>query len=374
MANNTFIRKCGTDLNNKNLEELNGDRFRINALRTEQSWLNYRTKLSTLSIEQPVLTIPVVVHIVYNDESQNIPNSRVYSQIDVLNSDFRKKNSDRHKVPDVWKNISADSRIEFMLAKRDPTGNKTDAITRTKTNFNQFLYGNDVHGKPLPEKIKSTKDGGKDPWDTSRYLNIWVCNIAEQKVKEDGQLVIEEDLLGYAQFPNRGGPETDGVVINHVCFGINPDQNAFGLGRTTTHEVGHWLDLRHIWGDDFFSEDSDNPRACLKPDNIPDTPNQKGYNAGKPTFPSMEHACYNTGPNGTMFMNYMDYTHDDSMYMFTRGQCARMYHTLSTSRSTLLRSTALKCPVEESHLESFRKLPPKVFNGIDSFVEVEKIL
>lgn len=372
LDNNNLVRRCGTDFNNKNLQKLKGERFKMNALRREQNWLNYLSTLSTLSIEQPVLTIPVVVHIVYNNELQNIPDSRVYSQLDILNYDFRKKNSDRHKVPDVWKNLTADSRIEFMLAKRDPAGNKTNAITRTKTDIDLFLDGEDINGDPLPQKIKSTKDGGRDPWDTTRYLNIWVCNIALQYV-EDGQL-IRSGLLGYAQFPDTGGPETDGVVINYQTFGINPDENAYGLGRTATHEVGHWLDLRHIWGDDFNALDPDNPMACLGPDNIPDTPNQKGSNRGRPQFPATEHSCHDTGPNGTMFMNYMDYSYDDCMYMFTRGQCARMYSILKGSRSTLLNSTVLRCPDEESQLETLRKLPSKVYNGIDSVVEVEKIL
>lgn len=372
MENNNNIVICGTDLHNRNLEKLYGDRFRINALRTEQNWLNYRSTLSTLSIDQPVLTIPVVVHIVYNDESQNIPNSRVYSQLDVLNNCFRMKNSDRHDVPDVWKNIAADSRIELMLAKRDPAGNITDAIIRTRTDIDRFIYGEDINGNPLAEKIKSTNDGGRDPWDTTRYLNIWVCKIGLQYV-QDGQLVISNNLMGYAQFPNRE-PKTDGVVMNYLAFGINPDVGAIGTGRITTHEVGHWLGLRHIWGDDYNAEDPNNPMACLGPDNIPDTPNQKGPNRGKPTFPSTEHSCPDSGSNGTMFMNYMDYSDADILNIFTRGQCARMYNTVLTSRSALLQSTALRSADEESQLENLRKLPPKVFNGIDSLVEVEKVL
>ena len=372
MKDDTLIRKCGTDQHNKNLQKLYGERFRINALRTEQSWLKHVSTLSILSIEQPILTVPVVVHIVYNKDSQNIPDSRIYSQLDVLNNDFRKKNIDRDKVPNIWNNISSDSRIEFMLARRDPDGNNTNAITRTKTDIDLFLDGEDINKEPLPEKIKSTRDGGRDPWDTTRYLNIWVCNIASQQVNEDGQLV-QKGLLGYAQFPNRE-PKTDGVLINYRSFGINPNEKQYGLGRTTTHEVGHWLDLRHIWGDDFNEQDPDNPMACLGPDNIPDTPNQKGPNFKKPKFPSRTHSCPNTGSNGTMFMNFMDYTDDDSMYMFTRGQCARIYFVLSEFRSTLLQSTALRCPKEESHLEILRKLPHKVFNGIDSIVEVEKLL
>jgi hypothetical protein len=362
-----LTRGCGFDLYRKILLEKDGERFRTNMKREEQNWLRFASTLSRVSIEQPVVTIPVVVHIVYNKENQNLPDPRIYSQVEVASNDFRKKNTDKNKVPDVWKDIAADARIEFMLARRDPEGNPTNAITRTRTDIDQFVVGTDQDGKPYPENIKSTNIGGKDPWDTTRYLNIWVCNI---RLELDG---VPRDLLGYAQPPG-ADPKTDGVVIYYDAFGINVNRPDFGLGRTVTHEVGHYLGLKHIWGDDFNALDPDNPEACEGPDNIQDTPNQKGSNHGKPTFPSLEHSCPNTGPNGTMFMNYMDYTHDDSMYMFTLGQTARMRATLSDTRSTLVQPNVLRCPKEESHLEHLRILPPKVYNGVDSVVEIEKLL
>jgi hypothetical protein len=358
-------RGCGFDQYRKDLLSIDGERFKANVKRVEQDWLEYASTLSRVSIEQPVVTIPVVVHIVYNKETQNLPNSRIYSQIEVLNNDFRRKNTDKDKVPAVWKDISADARIEFMLARRDPEGKPTDAITRTRTDIDQFVYGTDQDRRRHPQKIKSTDQGGKDPWDTTRYLNLWVCNIRREV---NGEPVGQ--LLGYAQPPGLR-PETDGIIIYYDVFGININQPKFALGRTTTHEVGHYLGLYHIWGDNSDFEDN----VCSNGgDNIQDTPNQREDNRDKPTFPSMDQSCPDTGPNGTMFMNYMDYTDDDSMYMFTLGQAARMRSVLSNSRSTLLQPNVLRCPEEESHLENIRKLPPNLYNGIDSVVGIEDLL
>ena len=159
--------------------------------------------------------------------------------------------------------------------------------------------------------MKSTTSGGVNPWPTDRYLNIWVCNLGG-------------GLLGYAQFP--GGPaQTDGVVITHRGFGTTGTAAApFKLGRTTTHEIGHYLNLRHIWAD---TED------CSASDFVADTPNAEGPNFGKRTFP---HVSCSNAPNGDMFMNYMDYVDDDSMFMFTTQQVARMQTMLDGPRKKLV--------------------------------------
>src|SRR5215212_7254010 len=293
-------RGCGFDQYRKDLLSIDGERAKANVRRVEQDWLQYASTLSRVSIEQPVLTIPIVVHIVYNNEAQNLPDSGIQSQIEVLNNDFRRKNTDKDKVPAVWKDIAADTRIEFMLARRDPEGNPTNAITRTRTDIDQFVYGTDRDGRRYPQKIKSTEQGGKDPWDTTRYLNLWVCNIRQER-----RGVSVGQLLGYAQFPALR-PETDGIVIYYDVFGKNVNQSQFGLGRTTTHEVGHYLGLYHIWGDN--SDFNENNLCSTGGDNIEDTPNQREDNFGKPTFPSTDQSCHDTGSNGTMFINYMDYT------------------------------------------------------------------
>ena len=247
-------------------------------------------------------TIPVVVHVVYRNDHQNISNAQIQSQIRILNQDFRMKNRDRTKLPDVFKPLHSDTRIQFKLATKDIFGNATSGITRTRTSVPSFSFD---------EGVKSSRTGGADPWPTKRYLNIWVCNLG------DG-------LLGYAQFP--GGPRaTDGVVILYTAFGNTGAARApFDRGRTTTHEVGHWLNLFHIWGDD--------GTGCRGSDNCPDTPNQASENYGEPTFP---HVSCNNGPNGDLFMNYMDYVDDKAMFMFTAGQATRMNATLNGPRKQL---------------------------------------
>jgi hypothetical protein len=246
-----------------------------------------------------LVTIPVVVHVLWRRERENISDAQVKSQLDVLNRDFRAKNPDRSKAPAAWKSLVSDANIQFALATRDPNGKATNGITRTKTNRASF---------PPDDSMKKNASGGKSPWPTRRYLNIWVCNLGQ-------------NLLGYAQFP--GGPaNTDGVVILHSAFGTKGTAAApFNLGRTATHEVGHWLNLRHIWADTL---------GCGGSDFVADTPNQAGPNVGKPAFPHV--SCLN-GPNGDMFMNYMDYVDDDSMFMFTPGQVARMNACLVGPRS-----------------------------------------
>ncbi|MBX3427561.1 MAG: zinc metalloprotease [Pirellulales bacterium] len=246
--------------------------------------------------------ITVVVHVVFRSAAENISDAQIKSQIDVLNKDFRAKNSDRSKTPPVWKGLTSDAMVEFSLATKDPSGKATTGITRTSTSTDGF--GDD-------DNVKFTQRGGIDAWPTNKYLNIWVCQL-------------RGGLLGYAQFP--GGPKaTDGVVILSTAFGTKGTARApFNKGRTTTHEIGHYLNLRHIWGD---TED------CSGTDLVADTPNAVTPNYGKPTFPHV--SCHN-GPHGDMFMNYMDYVDDDAMFMFTTGQVARMRMTLDGPRKSLV--------------------------------------
>ena len=246
-------------------------------------------------------TIPVVVHVLYNSQVENISAGQVRSQMRVLNRDFAAKNPDRSKVPEAWRGLVTDAGIQFALARKDPSGKNTSGITRAKTSRTSFA---------TDDSVKWAASGGLDPWPTDRYLNIWVCTLGG-------------GLLGYAQFP--GGPhETDGVVCLNTAFGTTGTAAApFNLGRTTTHEVGHWLNLRHIWGD---TED------CSGSDLVADTPNAEGPNYGKPAFPQI--SC-NNGPNGDMFMNYMDYVDDDSMFMFTAQQVVRMNAALDGPRSSI---------------------------------------
>jgi len=291
----------------------------------------------SMPVTPKIVTIPVVVHVVYSTPEQNISDAQINSQLVVLNDDYRKRNADIGLIPAPFQPLAADLHIEFKLACRDPKGDKTDGITRTKTNVASF--GAD-------DRVKSNATGGIDAWPTDKYLNIWVCQL------DSG------GLLGYAQFPG-GPPTTDGVVITHTGFGtLGTAAAPFDKGRTGTHEIGHWLDLYHIWGDD-----SSLPDPCSGSDNVADTPNQKTMNFGCPTFP---HISCDNGPNGDMFMNYMDYTDDACMYMFTNGQGVRTEATLNGPRIAIVTSDALNCPLEEP------KVPLKkdklLFDGANKYI------
>ncbi len=254
-----------------------------------------------------VARIPVVVHVVHNTDAQDISDEQVLSQIDVLNRDFRATNPDVSIVPPVFAPLVADSRIEFSLATTDPAGKPTTGITRTRTHVQSFSFEDDG--------VKRTSAGGVDAWPTDRYLNMWVCRLSG-------------GLLGYAQFP--GGPaDTDGIVVTHSAFGTTGTAAPpFHLGRTATHEVGHYLNLFHIWGDD--------DAGCGGSDEVDDTPNQGGENTGVPVFP---HVTCGNGPNGDLFHDYMDYSDDEVLVMFTHGQAARMEACLDAARSSLVQPT-----------------------------------
>lgn len=247
-------------------------------------------------------TIPVVVNVVYSTDRENISDEQIKSQITVLNDDYHARNADLSKVPDVFKPFIGDARIRFELATKDPAGRPTIGITRTKTTRKSFS---------TDDAVKSKARGGADAWDTARYLNIWVATLGA-------------GVLNYAQLP--GGPkETDGVVVHNVAFGTSGTANApFNKGRTATSAIAQYLNLRRIWGDG----------QCVDSDLVADTPIQQGPNFGKPTFP---HISCNNGPNGDMFMNFMDYVDDDIMYMFTKGQVQRMHETLQGPRKRLIR-------------------------------------
>ncbi len=263
--------------------------------------------------DRALVTIPVVVHVVYNTTAENISDAQVLSQINVLNADFRKLNSDAANVPAAFSGLAADANIEFCLASTDPNGATTTGITRTSTTATSFSTN---------DGVKFSTSGGKNAWDATKYLNIWVCDISG-------------GILGYAQFPG-GSASTDGVVIDYQYYGTTGTATApFNKGRTATHEVGHWLNLYHIWGDD--------GTGCTGTDSVSDTPNQADENYGCPVFPQV--SCSN-GPNGDMFMNYMDYTDDACMYMFSTGQASRMQALFASGgfRAGLLTSNGCGAP------------------------------
>ena len=207
-----------------------------------------------------VYNIPVVVHVLWNTNAENISDAQIQSQIDILNEDFRRLNTDAANTPSSFQSLAADTEIDFCLATTDPNGVASTGITRTQTSETSFsINGSDM---------KSTSSGGIDPWNQDDYLNIWVCDLSG-------------GILGYATPPSNFNNPQDGVVIGYKYFGtIGAVQSPYNLGRTATHEVGHWLNLRHIWGDSNCGDDFCN-----------DTPEHSGSNYGCPSFPSISANC-----------------------------------------------------------------------------------
>ena len=201
------------------------------------------------------VTIPVVVHIVYNSVNENISDADIYNQINILNRDFRRRNADSMQTPSVWKHLSADIDIEFCLANRDTLGNLTTGITRTQTPTITFSNSNNV---------KNPSRGGVGNWNPRKYLNIWVCNL-------------NTALFGIGSYPTflNSRPQDDGVVINYRNFSSKPPKV---IGRVLVHEVGHWLNLLHIFGDSVVT-------LCVgRTDFVDDTPTQKDASTGCATF------------------------------------------------------------------------------------------
>ncbi len=265
-----------------------------------------------------VITIPVVFHVVYKLAAENISDAQCIAQLNQLNLDYAKLNSDTNTVPAAFRPLAADTKIQFCLAQRDPSGNATTGIIHKSTTTTSFSSN---------DNVKKSSRGGDDPWDASQYLNIWSCNLGNS-------------LLGYAQFPG-GSAATDGVVLLYSAVGSMTTKGTaspYDLGRTATHEVGHWLNLRHIWGD-----------ATCGDDLVADTPPAKTSNFGCLTFPYKSTGC-NVTANGEMFMNYMDYTDDACMQMFTAGQSTRMNAIFGTggSRASLLTSLGCQPPAAAS--------------------------
>ena len=289
-------RNCGSmDVLEQELREDPARAARLEALE------EFTRKFEMPEGEKALITIPVVVHVVYRTSAENISLAQIQSQMQVLNDDFRRLNADRDNT---W-GQAADSEIEFCLASVDPSGNSTDGIIRKATTVSS--HGTD-------NSIKFDSQGGSDAWPAADYMNMWVGNVGG-------------GILGYAQFPG-GQAATDGVVMDYRYFGTTGTAQApFNLGRTATHEVGHYLNLRHIWGDG----------GCNASDFVDDTPNSDGPNYGCATG---NFACNSTD----MVENYMDYSDDACMNLFTAGQKARMQAALNGPRASLLSSNGCGTP------------------------------
>ncbi len=236
-----------------------------------------------------VIYIPVVIHLLYKTAYENISDAQIKSQINVLNNDFRRLNDDKVNTPLAFKSVAADTRIQFCLARVDPQGKSTNGIDRRYTNRDFFT---------TDDEMKFVATGGAAYWDSKQYLNIWVVKLSGRS-------------LAYATPPGASA-DKDGLVIAFDVFGnIEKVRPVFNKGRTATHEIGHWLGLTHTWGDTNCGDDF-----------VDDTPTQQSYNFGCPVFPKMS-TC-SPDNNGDMFMNFMDFSDDACMNLFTKGQAKKM--------------------------------------------------
>ncbi len=279
--------------------------------------------------ERVVITLPIVFHVIHDGDAvgsgENISDAQIMAQLDQLNQDFSATNSDIGNVPAVFSGVVANAEIQFCLAQVDPDGNPSTGIERhnySGTSTSGFTT-NQIDGTIKPQTI----------WDRDCYLNFWIVRFGGG----------DTNLLGYAQFPNTGSANTDGVVHGFGTIGslAQPGSSApYDRGRTATHEIGHWLGLYHIWGDI-------NGGGCGGDDNIADTPIQSASNGGCPNHPSA--SC---GNGGDMFMNYMDYVNDVCMYMFTEGQKTRMMAVLNGFRSGVRASCACTEPTCDDNIQN----------------------
>jgi len=292
-------------------------------------------KSSNSNAPTTIYRIPVVFHVVYKTNAENVSEALLKSQIDVLNQDFRKLNADTTNYRTIFKDRAADIGFDFFLATIDPDGNPTTGITRTQTNVTSF--GSVFPSPDAIDAVKFNSSDGKDAWDTDKYMNIWVCNTGGS-------------LLGFAyppenapNWPSNQTPTNKnkwGVVISYQVVGFNNPNAIGGLsiadrGRTCVHESGHYFGLRHIWGDAggiLGGNDCD----LTKDDGIDDTPHM-GSNSQNDGCDFTKNTCTN-GENPDepdMPENYMDYSDESCQNMFTQGQAGIMQSMIVIGRPLL---------------------------------------
>lgn len=321
-------QRCATVPYQKNLNPNNSEieiQFEnwISTQKVAPKTKSFRTEGTTAA----TYVIPVVFHIIHNGEpigtGTNISDAQIISQINVLNKDFQRLNSDAGQTPPEFLSVAGSLDIEFVLAKQDPEGLATTGIQRVQGTQSEWTLADNATFKALSY------------WPSENYLNIWIINFNDPS-----------NFIGYAQFPesplpgledSSSDPLTDGVVLNYRDVGSIDDgpfdlDPQFNKGRTATHEIGHFFGLRHIWGD---------VSSCSGTDYVNDTPPQSTETNGCPGHPQSSCSA------NKMFQNYLDYTNDACMNIFTAGQVARMEIILQNSprRASLTTSPGSQDPM-----------------------------
>lgn len=304
-------------------------------------WIE-RSREQAQQRDDEVYQIPVVFHIVHNTPDQNLADSVVHSQIEVLNEDYRRQNANAVDTREEFLPVAADVGIEFVLAEFDPQGNPTNGIVHVETdreNFEMDLFSQDN----TLDEVKFSASGGSDAWDTESYLNIWVCNISGGGLGQIfGLAYPPADVPNWPEGAAAPTEGAEGVIIHYTTLGRNnpshmlDDVEGNDQGRTLVHEVGHYLGLRHIWGDALpFIGD-----GCAEDDGFADTPNCEA--ADNFQCNHQANTCVDEPEDFVdMVENYMDYSPDVCMNMFTQEQADMMRFVLTEFRPGLLNSDAV---------------------------------
>ncbi|WP_439581448.1 M43 family zinc metalloprotease [Dyadobacter bucti] len=301
--------RCGTmDLLNKKFTEQPTLKIMFDQRETRlRQIIEERARTGKSLRTHAQITIPVVFHVVLGNQSL-VTDRQIMAQLDTLNKDYAGLNGKNSRIPAAFQAVYGQSGIQFCLAQRTPQDAPSTGIVRYQTNRSSFDFSSNL--------VKHAESGGADAWDSDKYLNIWICDLSGS-------------TLGYATFPDDGVKDEQGVAVDYASL---PGGSAagFNYGKTLTHEVGHYFNLYHIWGDDGTS--------CSGSDGVADTPNQSGNTTSCRTGIVTDN-CSPASP-GIMYQNYMDYTPDACLFMFTALQVERMHAAFDTYRSSLSLSNA----------------------------------
>ncbi len=263
-------------------------------------------------------TLQVVFHILWQEESENISDERIESQMIRINEDFNQLNLDVALVPDLFQDLIGSADITFVLASEDPFGASTTGINRRQTDIENI---GSVLSSDRKEVIKYTTLGGLDAWDPNQYINVWIGSTV--------------DVFGLTTPLEIAGTEDDGIIITPEAFGeFEDDSSITNKGRTMTHELGHYFGLTHLWGR--------NNGCGTDDDGLDDTPEQERPYSGCEIFPQV--SCGSVDMN----MNFMDFSNDTCLLFFTKGQVKLMRSVLTSVRSGVIVSDEL--PILASEL------------------------